>query len=376
MLLLLAIVSAACHTQSGEGVPAAASAARTVEASPDPSGGTIAGAIDYPADVLPPVAIYAIATDGRRYYWMDRASFGPSTGPQDSDWKAYELMWLAPGDYYVFVLQREMAYWVPYERSSSVRKKPPRFSGAYTNAVQCGLRVGCDDHTPLAVHVRAGETVQGINPDDWYSSPLAFPEVPGSRPWAIPDGSLLWWRDGALTKTWLNSQRATRELVSVQAEYYDDIGRQCQVDRACGQLTGMGRGDRASAADYRTVQLGTYPLFRTCAFYFYARELDASQLLDVNCKRHSSSFPSVGGSGQVAFRPLLEPEPTCVNFHVAPDLTSRVLTCLSIGTPVTIDDGPVYRAQVSSDPTDKTLNYWWHAAGKGWVVHHYLMWSA
>ena len=45
------------------------------------------------------------------------------------------------------------------------------------------------------------------------------------------------------------------------------------------------------------------------------------------------------------------------------------------GTDVTIDDGPNYLPE-PTPLADFGLNYWWHVASRGWVVHRYVMWSA
>lgn len=39
----------------------------------------------------------------------------------------------------------------------------------YSRAVPCGLRYGCNDHTPIPVTVKSGQVVRGINPQDWYN---------------------------------------------------------------------------------------------------------------------------------------------------------------------------------------------------------------
>ena len=42
---------------------------------------------------------------------------------------------------------------------------------AYWSAfVKCGLAATCKDHTPLDVVVGDGQTVSGINPQDWYTN--------------------------------------------------------------------------------------------------------------------------------------------------------------------------------------------------------------
>ena len=38
----------------------------------------------------------------------------------------------------------------------------------YSKFVKCGMSVDCQDHTPIVVRVKSGETVSGIDPMDWY----------------------------------------------------------------------------------------------------------------------------------------------------------------------------------------------------------------
>jgi hypothetical protein len=49
----------------------------------------------------------------------------------------------------------------------------PGVRAYYTEAVRCGLDASCNDHTPLAISVRAGARVTSVHPADW-----AEPEAP------------------------------------------------------------------------------------------------------------------------------------------------------------------------------------------------------
>jgi hypothetical protein len=57
----------------------------------------------------------------------------------------------------------------------------PDFSlgGLYSNAVPCGLKTSCKDHTPLPFTVTIGETLTGIDLCDWYAGPFNIPYPPG-----------------------------------------------------------------------------------------------------------------------------------------------------------------------------------------------------
>jgi hypothetical protein len=72
----------------------------------------------------------------------------------------YELS-VAPGDYFV------VAY-----------KLDGNLSAGYSQAVPCGLLNTCTDHSLIPVHVEAGQTVEGIDPQDWYAPPGTFPAMP------------------------------------------------------------------------------------------------------------------------------------------------------------------------------------------------------
>ncbi len=39
----------------------------------------------------------------------------------------------------------------------------------YSQHVTCGHNVACPSHAPIPVTVKAGQTVRGINPTDWYN---------------------------------------------------------------------------------------------------------------------------------------------------------------------------------------------------------------
>lgn len=39
----------------------------------------------------------------------------------------------------------------------------------FSRAVPCGLSIHCHDHTPIPVDVSRGQTVTGVDPDDWWA---------------------------------------------------------------------------------------------------------------------------------------------------------------------------------------------------------------
>jgi hypothetical protein len=39
----------------------------------------------------------------------------------------------------------------------------------YSEFVKCGLSINCPSHEPVKITLRAGQTLTGINPGDWYA---------------------------------------------------------------------------------------------------------------------------------------------------------------------------------------------------------------
>jgi hypothetical protein len=54
----------------------------------------------------------------------------------------------------------------------------PGMPGAYSSFVLCGLQASCVDHSLIPVTVLAGQTVQNIDPADWYAPEGTFPAMP------------------------------------------------------------------------------------------------------------------------------------------------------------------------------------------------------
>lgn len=53
----------------------------------------------------------------------------------------------------------------------------------------------------------------------------------------------------------------------------------------------------------------------------------------------------------------------CANVRTSPSLSATVLACLRAQTEVAVDSAPVYADS----------HIWWHLAGRGWMVHDYLL---
>jgi hypothetical protein len=65
-----------------------------------------------------------------------------------------------PGDYHVFAQLPD-----PARHGADYAKD---YRAYYSKFVTCGMSVDCKDHTPIVVTVKSGETVSGIDPQDWY----------------------------------------------------------------------------------------------------------------------------------------------------------------------------------------------------------------
>ena len=51
-------------------------------------------------------------------------------------------------------------------------------AGGYSQAVPCGLDASCSDHSLIKITVKSGETLTGINPNDYYAPANIFPPMP------------------------------------------------------------------------------------------------------------------------------------------------------------------------------------------------------
>lgn len=52
----------------------------------------------------------------------------------------------------------------------------------FTRAVTCGLTIACDDHARIEVEVRAGATVTGVDPNDWFDDEPPPPPASQAAP--------------------------------------------------------------------------------------------------------------------------------------------------------------------------------------------------
>jgi len=114
--------------------------------------GAISGQLSYPAEMIPALRVVAYRVDDGSSYFVDTEA-GQST---------FTIANLPPGTYHV----------VAYARAT------PTIAGGYTQAVLCGLKVGCTDQSLLEVIVSAYQETKDINPADWYAPEGTFPPMP------------------------------------------------------------------------------------------------------------------------------------------------------------------------------------------------------
>ena len=118
--------------------------------------GAVAGQLQYPADAMPPLKVYAFLVGSDQYFYVE------TTAGQMS----YTIENLPEGKY------RIVAYTI------GGNGFPDGLAGGYTQAVLCGMGAECVDHTLVDVVVFGGEISTEANVFDWLQP--SFPPQPGS----------------------------------------------------------------------------------------------------------------------------------------------------------------------------------------------------
>jgi len=300
--------------------------------------GSISGLVNCACGGLPAQDIYAISTDGARFYVTQ-------TVPGQTHWR---ILGVPAGNYFVYAAERIARV------ESGTYASPPTFASGYTNAIACGLTVSCTDHSPLVVEVRPGQETTGSETFDWYASDFPLVPVAGPPPPFLSAPPATSFPTAQAAAVYLGVLATAARFVAAAAE--------CPVNLACFSLETSHNG---SGASYYIAEAGANNQFASCGLYLIASGA-GWQAFDGRC-RLSAAFPAVGTYGTVG---LGMGETGCVNVHDSPSLSGRVVACLSDGTAVQIDDGPVYAPTGSNE---LATQYWWHVAGKGWMVHRYLV---
>jgi hypothetical protein len=121
--------------------------------------GTAAGRVCFPGEPpLPPLTLYFREIHSDVISSLEHAD---GTGVYTVD--------LPPGTYVAWAWQFEM-----------------NGGGSYSQAVPCGLAVGCDDHSLIEFQVNPGEATSGIDICDWTGVPGDVPLPPGGSPATPP----------------------------------------------------------------------------------------------------------------------------------------------------------------------------------------------
>ncbi len=115
----------------------------------------ITGALSYPSDFdFPEMIVCAEAINSKSIHCTEKRIRNRRSGKF-----TYKLR-VPAGSYYVFatIVNSE-------EPIDDVRG----YKAYYSEFVKCGLSVNCPSHKPIEVSVRAGQTLTGIDPGDWYA---------------------------------------------------------------------------------------------------------------------------------------------------------------------------------------------------------------
>jgi|GEM_PF-2013845 len=114
--------------------------------------GSVSGRLGYPGENIPQLEVYFINQDSKNKNVTIITSYNQSE---------YFLQGLADGKYIA------VAY----------VKDQPETSGAYTEAVLCGLTIECTDHSPVVFEIKDGNAAKNIYITDWYAPKGVLPEI-------------------------------------------------------------------------------------------------------------------------------------------------------------------------------------------------------
>jgi hypothetical protein len=116
--------------------------------------GVITGALSYPSDFdFPRMIVCAEAVNSKHIHCTDKRVLNRRRNKM-----TYKLT-VPAGSYYVFATIVNGEAEVESYRG---------YKAYYSEFVKCGVSINCPSHEPIKVMVRAGQTVAGIDPGDWY----------------------------------------------------------------------------------------------------------------------------------------------------------------------------------------------------------------
>jgi hypothetical protein len=121
-----------------------------------PQAGVIEGSLSYPGEYIPDdMTISAENLATKEIYSTHQHLMA-----KKYQYKVGFKLAVPPGDYHVY------AYLPDPGRHGAEYAKDYR--AYYSEFVKCGMSVNCKSHAPITVKVKSGETVRGIDPQDWY----------------------------------------------------------------------------------------------------------------------------------------------------------------------------------------------------------------
>jgi hypothetical protein len=126
------------------------------DAAATPQVGVIEGALSYPSDFIPPDMVICAENLATKQIYSTHRHL--KSGKYQ--YKVGYRLEVPPGDYQVYAqLPDPTKYGAGF---------PKDYRAYYSEFVKCGQTVDCKSHAPIVVTVRSGETVGGIDPQDWY----------------------------------------------------------------------------------------------------------------------------------------------------------------------------------------------------------------
>ena len=325
------------QSPSGGASPVATAACSSGESSASPgiappssASGVITGSTGWPPTGVAPQLVYAISTAG--------ASHGAYSTETVAGQFSYTINGVAPGEYHVF---------------SAVRPLICTGQGTVTGAVYSEFAISgsaSSFHAPLPVIVKAGTSLNRVDPVDWTDKTVPAPPIGIVSDSRLPAA-------GQIYASAREAAVATARLHA--AAVIVDHMASCPVNRACVTVGSQHDGTQAA---YFDGQGGSNADLLACMTYV-VHDPAGWRGVRSHCP---AAFPAVGQSGMVWLGGVTAG--SCgANVRSSPGPTGKVVSCLQHHTGVTIDGGPAYAPMSSMD------GIWWHLAGQGWMADDLLI---